>query len=288
MKNEKEITPFIITCSIQSFSHNLNKKAFQSLMTDETDITVSKVKKRSFLLHCVNRSSGCKTIEKFSVIAHISFSNFLMALNIATLGHFTWNWGASPSLFYQCFDPGKAKGRSIISLQRMRREESDIRDISETQVNNAKLLFIALSFERESNVRKEYIKGILHLSLDLFDIDFNREAFVNFYRSFESLATKRILNVDKLKNELKELQRAIGKYDTKGKIAEEFAYLYRLRSTQIMHSQKKQLNIKLEDVLKMKVVLDFILHKIYQPEWEKVMRNLRENKSANMEKKIDN
>lgn len=276
---ENTITPFKITCSILSLSHRLNKEAFSLLMPGEIDIFVSDVKEKTFLLSIINQSAGSKTLEQFSVVAHLCFSNFLMALNIVTLGHFTWNWGTFTPLLYKCIDPQRNKGATIISLQKMKKNESDIRDITKNQIRNTKLLFIALSVERVSNVRKEYIKGILHMSLDFFDIDFHREAFGNFYRSFESFATKRILKVKRLTNELKELQKVIKKYDPSNKIAGEFQYLYRLRSNQIMHSQKKQVMITIEDVLKMKVILDFILHKVYQPKWETVMDNLRK-KSA--------
>lgn len=273
---ENTITPFKITCSIRSLSHRLNKEAFSLLMPGEIDIFVSDVKEKTFLLSIINQSAGSKTLEQFSVVAHLCFSNFLMALNIATLGHFTWNFGTFVSQFYQCIVPENERRTKIIALQRIKENENDIRDITKQQIRNTKLLFIALAEERESNVKKEYIKGILHLSLDFFDIDFHREAFGNFYRSFENFATGRILKVKNLTNEKKQLQEAIIKCGFPNKLAEEFLPLYILRSEQVMHAQKKQVNIKIDDALKMKVILDAILHKVYQPIWEKRMDDLRE------------
>lgn len=46
-------------------------------------------------------------------------------------------------------------------------------------------------------------------------------------------------------------------------------------SNQIMHAQKRQKEIQAEDVLKIKVILDFVMHKVYQPIWEKSMNDIR-------------
>ena len=46
------------------------------------------------------------------------------------------------------------------------------------------------------------------------------------------------------------------------------------KSYQIMHSQKKQVNIEKDCVLKMKSILDATLRRVYQPIWEKEVNEL--------------
>ena len=266
-----------MTCSVQSYSHKLNKEAFSLLTTGKSNIFASDINEESFLLSFVNTMEDCKTIDHFATIGHLCLSYFIMALNIATLGHFTWEWNKFAPPLYKIVNPQHEGINAIIGLQLKGKGKENVENIiTEKEIRNAFLLFIALGKEGESNVRKEYLKGILHLSLDFYDIDFHREAFGNFYRSFESFATERVLKVRKLQNELKELQKVIINF-SKGntELAEAFRDLYKLRSGQIMHAQKKQFEIKKDDVLKMKVILDLILHKVYQPVWEKVMKDFK-------------
>ena len=276
MKNKKNtIIPFKITCSVRSYSHRLNNEAFSFLMSGDKNIFVTEVKEKSFLLSCVNERADYKTVEHFALIAHFCFSNFIMALNIATLGRFTWDLGISALPMYKLVGPQNEEDTKTILLQMVKKKDNDIIDITKNEIQNTALLYGALAKEKESNVRKEYLKGILHLSLDFFDIDFHREAFGNFYRSFENFTTERILKVRKLTNELKQMQKVIIDFGLGNNVAEEFHCLYQLRSNQIMHAQKKQVEIKMDDVLNIKAILDFILHKVYQPIWEKGIKNLR-------------
>lgn len=276
MKKEGDaIIPFKITCSVRSHSHRLNNEAFSLLMSGRTNLFVSEVEERSFSLSCVNETTVCKTLQHFALAAHLCFSAFIMALNITSLGRFTWNWTTLAPPLYKFIDPEHEDNTTTISLEILKKKENDIGNITANEVRNASLLYGALAKEKESNIRKEYIKGILHLGLDFLDINFNREAFGNFYRSFEYLATARILKVRKLSDELKELQKVITRFGLKDEIVEEFRSLYQLRSNQIMHAQKKQIEVKIDDVLKMKTILDVVLYKVYQPVWEKGINDLR-------------
>jgi flagellin-specific chaperone FliS len=244
-------------------------------MSGKINIFVKEVKEKSFLLGCINESKRCKTIEEFAPIAHLCFSNFIMALNIATLGNFIWNPAGYPFPLYRFIDPQNRERKINMALRMVKQKEKDIRDITKAEIRNTALLYGALCKEDDLNVRKEYIKGILHLSSDFFDIDFYKEAFGNFYRSFERFSTERILKVKKLTNELKDLQKVIKDLGFGDNIADEFHHLYELRCNQIMHAQKKQFEMKIDDALKMKTILDAILHKVYKPVWEKGMKNCR-------------
>ncbi len=50
----------------------------------------------------------------------------------------------------------------------------------------------------------------------------------------------------------------------KKEVAEEFNRLYQLRSEQVMHAQQQQEPVPLDDVIKMKVFLDYVLYKFYK------------------------
>jgi hypothetical protein len=59
--------------------------------------------------------------------------------------------------------------------------------------------------------------------LDFFDIPFRKEAFANFYRSFEYFVTNRILKTKKLKNELKQFKEVLQSLDLKPEVVQMFA-----------------------------------------------------------------
>ena len=112
--NNKGIT-FELQCSVRTYSHKLNEKVFSLFMSGKTNIFVKEVKEKSFLLGCINESKRCKTIEEFAPIAHLCFSNFIMALNIATLGNFIWNPVGYPFPLYRFIDPQNRERKIKIS-----------------------------------------------------------------------------------------------------------------------------------------------------------------------------
>jgi len=271
-ETNNSIIPFTLFTSVRSYSHKLNTEAFSLLTTSKTNIFVDQVEEKSFILGCTNDRIPCETVEQFAPIAHLCFSNFIMALNIAALGHFTWNLEIFPNILYRFIDPNNNEDK-IIALKIPRVREIDIRDITTNDVRRIFLLYEALCKEDNPNVGREYLKGILHLSFDFFDICFYKESFGNFYRSFEDFSL-RIRGGKKLTNELKDLQKVMKGLGFGADIANEFEQLYILRGDQIMHAQKKQLEVEIDAVLKMKTVLDAVLHKFYQPVWERGMKDL--------------
>jgi hypothetical protein len=101
-------------------------------------------------------------------------------------------------------------------------------------------------------------------------VSFRKEAFANFYRSFEFFVTNRILKAKKLKSELNEIVRVLRMLDVKEEaITVFYKELYRLRSEQVMHSQKEQVEITWDDVGNMKLFTDITMQAFYKPIWEK-------------------
>jgi len=96
----------------------------------------------------------------------------------------------------------------------------------------------------------------LHLSLTFFNIDFYKEAFYNFYWCFENIVTNKVLQVEKLDKEVKDIEKEINKVGLKNIFTKQFIKSsYLIRSNQVMHAQKKQVNITLDDVYAIKTCL---------------------------------
>lgn len=272
--NDEKINAFQIVCVIRSHSHKLNSEAFKLFMTGGSNIAVRDVKEETLMLAIENRYTD--SVEHFVLIAHNIFLHFIMALNIATLGHFTWDSSSLILLFYMIENPKYPNRRTIVSMPPIGLKSDVISQITEKEIKQTALLFDAICKDAEDDIKKEYIKGILHLSFGFFELDFHKEAFANFYRVFENVATQRILKARKLSNELRELQDVIRSNGFGDDIAEEFGLLYKLRCDQVMHAQKKQSDIDIDNALKMKTILDGVLHNLYRPIWEDSMHRIRD------------
>jgi hypothetical protein len=209
-------------------------------------------------------------IEEFTAFASYSLSYFLMALNIGSLGHLDWETKIQATPIYSLFNHDLKQGVGIGSGGNYQYPPDAINPLTENDVKHSILIFGALSKENDQNVRKEYLKGLYHYGLDFFDISFRKEAFANFYRSFEFIVTNRILKTKKLKNELKQFKDVLQSLDLKPEVVQMFAEeLYPLRSEQVMHSQRQQIEIEWEQVSKMKYLTDVTMQSAYRPIWEK-------------------
>jgi len=275
---EKKIIPFKSKCIIISHSHRLNKEAFSLLMSGNSPLIVSDVKEKSFLLTVTNEPSNCTNIKHFVSLSHFCISTFIMALNIASLGYFTWDWYGFSVPRYEVYNPLEEKKILTFPLQMEYRKEyfkGRIKEITEKEIRNACKYYGVLAKDKEekiSIIREEYIKGILHLSLTFCNIDFCKEAFFNFYRCFENIVTNKVLQVKKLDKEVKNIEKAINKVGLGKILTKQFKSIYVIRSNQVMHAQKKQVNITLDDVYAIKICLDALLFKVFTPILEKALK----------------
>jgi hypothetical protein len=251
---------FSLSCILQSHSHELNENAFKLFMNDASLTQVTKVTKTQLEIAIKTDKKNVGSIEDFYPKAHLIASNFIMAMNIASLGHFTWLTGSQLYPTYQVNPKDKAQA---IIFTNQRTYPSENRPITDGEVRQAAVIFGALLREKDQNIRKEYIKGILHMGLSFQDINFDKEAFGNFYRSFEYFITNKFLKMKKLNKELKEFKKAILGLGLSDQFAQEFSDLYKLRSEQVMHAQREQVEITQDDVIKMKVFIDYCLHKYF-------------------------
>ncbi len=150
-------------------------------------------------------------------------------------------------------------------------------ELKEGEVRKSVNICGAILNEDEQYFRREYLKGIIHLDAGYADLVFFREAFANFYRSFEYFITAKILKEKKLKNEARELQEGIRSLGLSEDFCKEFLDLYKIRSEQVMHAQQVPKEIDADDVLKIKSFTDYALHKYYQSKADEWFEQWRRN-----------
>lgn len=256
-------------CKIRSHSCTLNAEAFNFLQKEECDLKFYDIEKTTFFVGLNTEKYKVKSSQEFAAKSSYTLSYFLLALNIATLGHFEWAEKSSPVNTYSVVDNTKKTAGSIRAKNLYLFPVDAKRELTSDQIARAAMLMWALAKENKPYVRTEYLKGIYHLGFNFFDLHFQKDAFANFYRSFEYFITDRILKKCKLKNELKDIKAAFSIIGIGKDITEMFcSELYPLRSEQVMHSQKHQKDITWEQVIKMKMVADVVMNYHYKPIWE--------------------
>jgi hypothetical protein len=272
---------YSLSCILESHSHDLNEDAFSLLKNRESQAQVTNISGRQIEITFKSPKELHKDIYEFYPKAHLMASNFVVAINIATLGHFTWLNGNQLFPTYHSKRTKEKKTRNNIIFTSTRKYPLDSKQISENEVRNTAIIYGTLLRERDHYIRQEYIKGIIHMGLSFHDVRFDKDAFANFYRLFEHFVTKKILKTDKLKNELKQFKKVISDLGMGSEITDEFGNIYKLRSDQIMHAQRDQVEIDPDDVIKIKAYLDFALHKHYRKiagEWLEKRRSTSNNR----------
>ncbi len=248
---------------IKTYSHVLNESAFAILMREEPLIRVLYVKEDRIKIEVIMTEEIRKTIKDYFGYAFAVSSSFLMALNIAALGHFTWLFGNRMFWFCEHIGPSGQMEQILVGSKNIS-FPTEKTELTEGEVRNSVIICGSLLREVEQDFRREYLRGIIHLEAGFADLVFYREAFANFYRSFEYFMTTRVLKKKRLKNEIKELQEGIRSLGLSEDFCEEFRNLYKTRSEQVMHAQRIPKEIDGEDVLKIKVFTDYALHRYYR------------------------
>lgn len=267
---------YSLSCILESHSHELNEDAFDLLKSRESQAQVTDISSRQLEITFKSPKELFKSIDEFYPKAHLMASNFVVAINIATLGHFTWLDGNQLFPTYHSTQTREKKIQNNIIFTSKRKYPIDSKEISENEIRNTAIIYRSLLYERDQYIRQEYVKGIIHMGLSFHDIRFDKDAFANFYRLFEYFVTKKNLKTSKLKNELKQFKKVISDLGMGSDITDEFKNIYMLRSDQIMHAQRDQVEIDPDDVIKIKAYLDFMLHKHYRKiadEWLKKRRS---------------
>lgn len=274
------VSEYQLACPITSYLHRLKPEPFRLLMKPETAIQISDLTENSFFV-IARDIAGAKSLEEFSSVGHALISTFLVALNVATLGLFGWTRNETHSFpQYSLLDPTNVPSVKIpiqkpgVPFPSERKDE-----LTEEEVRKAALLFGALAREPVSDVGREYLKGLYHLTTELYDIEFRKDAFGNFYRALEFFISDRVLHVQKLGNEVRDIQQALRDLGFSEAMVDEFRELYRIRSEQVMHAQRGLGPVGWDAVGQMKTFTDAVMHQVYRPIWEAGMAKLQTESS---------
>ena len=248
---------------IKSHSHILDESALSILMSEQSITRVFNVTPESFKMAVIMTEDMKKENTDYFGYAFGVSASFLVALNIAALGHFTWTVGNR--MFWHCEHIGPSgKIENVFINSKDVSFPAEKRSLTSSDARNSMILCATILRETDQTFRQEYLKGIIHLGAGFADLLFNREAFANFYRAFEYFITTRVLKKTKLGNEMKDLKEGIRLLGLPDIYFEEFKSLYKVRSEQVMHAQKEPRGMDMDDVLKIKVFTDYALHTYYR------------------------
>ena len=257
-----------LTSEIITYSHKLEPDCFSFFDRNDVGLKIAVSSPTTFLL-----TLDTQRFEDFGSLdsvfhTHISASCFLIGLCIASVGFFTWKEGPSFHPLYSLLDPGTTDQSSSIIISQESDEPmyDEVRPLTESVVQSCILVYGALMRDKQKIWRMEYLKGILHCTASHLDINFNRDAFMNFYRCAEFFATQRVLGLKRLKNEAKQIKEALIKVGADEDLSNMFTAVYAIRSAQAAHAQNEPQPVSFDDVLKAKTFADLLMAKIYAKE----------------------
>lgn len=248
---------------IKSHSHILNAAAFKVLASEESLTRIVSVSEETLKVEVIMTEEMKETNTDYFGYAFVVSASFLVALNIAALGYFSWAIGNR--MFWHCEHVGPSgEPEQVFLNSKDVTFPTEKRLLTEDEVRNSLIILGSLLRDTDHEFRREYLKGIVHLSSGFGDLMFGRETFANFYRAFEYFVTSRVLMKKKLTNEMKDLAEGIRRMGLPAEFGDEFAGLYKIRSEQVMHAQKEPKDMDMDNVLKMKIFTDYALHKYYR------------------------
>lgn len=260
--------PRILSSKIQCFTHKLNSGAFKVFEQDGMNLNVIAIREDNFILEISDVFDPSVDDDAFAKKSHAVFNLYLIALNVCTLGLFLGHDRKYLSPRYKFTDTEKKRVSGGIVAHEIFDTDLSGQNIDQNQIIESLLLYGALAKEKNEELISEYLKGLIHLNLNYPGTHFEKDAFANFYRTFEHLVTGRMLGKKKLKNELNEISEALKSLGLSSELIEEFRKLYVIRGSQAMHSQCAPDRISREDTMKMKVFTDMVIYRVYKPIWE--------------------
>ena len=258
-----------LSCSVKSHVHELPEDVFGGFNQNDTYIKVSYIDNVHLNLEFTDLLDPEILEDEFTTKYHQIFNFYIVALNVCTLGLFLPSEDnyLSPKYIFKNLDNGDIHD-GIISHE-IHKAEIFGQTLTRQMLVESLLFFGALVKEENDELISEYLRGIIHLSLNYPAAYFEKDAFSNFFRVFEHLVTTRILQKKKLNNELKEYTKVLNNFGLSDDSIIEFKELYKLRGQQAMHAQISPSAINRDTTMKMKLFCDITIQKVYKPIWEK-------------------
>lgn len=210
--------------------------------------------------------------------AHNVICALLVALNVGAIGSFYWYddpW-AHPVLG-MAEDLEGRNSRHAALVVRSDTTHDELRPLEEHDLYATALIFGIVAREKSKVLTGEYCRGLLLLRMNFYDLNFRREAFLCFYRALEHFVAVRILGVKRLTKELIQLKQGLKKIGAPQDLLDEVREIYSIRSSQVAHAQGPQRDVTLDEVLKTKVFLDFVMHRTFKEQADDALALQRSN-----------
>ena len=268
-----------ISCRIRSDSHTLSAEPLRLFQLEASNIRIHHIQEHDFFVSVRALNPDAPEPNQLHD-GHRVISALIIALNVGALGTFSWYrdpWVHPILTVTDDFDGSNPHAGALVVESETKYEVTQA--LTDVDVENIALVFGIVARERSTALTGEYSRGLLLLRMNFVDLNFRREAFMCFYRALEHFASARILKVQKLTNELKGLQNALRHVTKDEELIAEVREIYRVRSSQVAHSQNEQREVTLDDVLKTKVLLDFFMHKTFKDEANREMEKRVAEKS---------
>jgi hypothetical protein len=273
-KDTTHTSDFDMSCPVITYSHRLSASAFALFADDDLGISVTDITERQFFMRCRSLTSGKMPMD-FAYAAHRAMSCLLMAINVASVGHFVWTRNDEDTFPQYALLDRRQSQLSVVHHKRdLLYPPEAIRDLTPADVQRTGLLFGAIASDPKLHHVHEYLRGIYHMGLQIYDLDFRKDGFANFYRVLEYCVAERVLKIPKLTNELRDIQRAIRQLGFGENMAETFKKMYIVRSEQVAHAQRDQKELDWETVATMKAFTDGILNKVYESVWDELAKSV--------------
>jgi len=242
---------------IRSYSHTLRKGIF-----DKWNETADFVKLKRVTDRDIEMRLGIPPLanehEVYASAIRLSYAS-LLALNVATLGHFWWPPAIWPMKISEVYD---FKNRNEVTFAARSKEDRKWGSKELTQKNVMDAMTLTVGAAKLDGAYFEfYGLGLTFLSIPNPEHHFYREVFANFYKIIERLTVTDILNKTKLMNEKKEIKEAMSGLGLDKAIVDEFDEIYKVRCRDAMHSWGREAVVTFEEAGKCKVMCDYYLYK---------------------------
>ena len=268
-----------VSSRIRTDSHILTSEPFRLFQLDKSNIRIHGVCEHDFVLSVRPLHEDAPEPAQIHD-CHRVIAAMLIALNIGALGTFTFDRDPWVHPILTVADDLDGLGsRTAALVVEPETTYPKRQQITERDVENCALVFGIVARERTPILTGEYLRGLLLMRMNVLELNFRRESFLCFYRALEHFAVNRILKIRKLSNELRDLQRALRTLTDNDELIEELRTVYRIRSSQVAHSQNNQVEVTQDDLLKTKVFLDFVMHKTFKEEANAAMSARRDAES---------
>ena len=219
--------PRKLSCKIHSYTHDFYQEAFSVFDHDDLNFGISNLKKESFILEITDILEPSLSDLAFANKAHAVFNLFIVALNVATLGLLISEDDKQLSPNYRFYRDNNLVWSGVV-VHDIHGADLKGRNMTSSETYEALCLYGALAREENNELVSEYLKGLIHLSLSYPGANFEKDAFSNFYRVFEHIVTRKILNQKKLKNEFRQLSESLRSLGFSQVIIGQFKEMYSL------------------------------------------------------------